>query len=342
MSRPLASFAKHRHGFTLVELLVVIAIIGTLVGLLLPAVQSAREAGRRAICMNSLKQLGIGLGSHDSAKKTLPAGGVQCPTSDLFGHSWWVLLMPYIEEATLFDQLDTSGNDTGTQYRSTGWVGEDAPVANVHNRQILNGYSLAVGKCPSSPIPALAQARNADIMIFSADYVGISGSSDHSSAVNYSSGYPGSVYNTGFVSLGGALIPKEGVPLHKITDGTSKTMAIGEQSDYCFLPDGAKADCRSACMHGFTMSIASYFPNIEPRIFNLTTVRYPISKEASLANSGGNCGANSPLQSAHPGGAHALFVDGGVRFMAESIQASLLRRFADRDDGQLTPPLEAN
>ena len=67
---------KHeRRGFTLVELLVVIAIIGILVALLLPAVQAAREAARRAECLNHLKQIGIGFLNHESSKKILPGAG---------------------------------------------------------------------------------------------------------------------------------------------------------------------------------------------------------------------------------------------------------------------------
>jgi prepilin-type processing-associated H-X9-DG protein len=82
------------------------------------------------------------------------------------------------------------------------------------------------------------------------------------------------------------------------------------------------------------MGIASTFSShTEPRIFNLTTVRYRISKDATLAYSGGQCGANSPLQSVHPGGLNALFADGAVHFVSESTDVATLKRLADRDDG---------
>lgn len=93
--------------FTLVELLVVIAIIGTLVGLLLPAVQSAREAGRRITCANNLKQLGLASQNHESGKKRLPPGGFLETT--WVGDAWksgLVELFPYLEEQTVSQQYN--------------------------------------------------------------------------------------------------------------------------------------------------------------------------------------------------------------------------------------------
>jgi len=77
---------SHAGGFTLVELLVVIAIIGTLVGLLLPAVQAAREAARLNACMNNLKQLGVAIHNHESARKVLPYGR---GGHDAWAGGWW-------------------------------------------------------------------------------------------------------------------------------------------------------------------------------------------------------------------------------------------------------------
>ena len=79
------------------------------------------------------------------------------------------------------------------------------------------------------------------------------------------------------------------------------------------------------------MALSSFFPG--DRVFNLTTVRYPVSKDASLANSGGNCGGNSPLQGAHPAGPNAVFGDGSVRLLAENTSIRVLKAMADRDDG---------
>ena len=98
------TISKNRGGFTLVELLVVIAIIGTLVGLLLPAVQSAREAARRSACTNNMKQLGLGVLNFESARKRLPAassGTGTSSTATIGGYSWICAILPFLEETNL-------------------------------------------------------------------------------------------------------------------------------------------------------------------------------------------------------------------------------------------------
>ena len=130
-----------RHAFTLVELLVVIAIIGTLVGLLLPAVQAARESARLTSCSNNLKQIGIALHSHHDAKNRLPPSGAadNPPTfgtgsaSQNYGVSWFVYILPFIEEGSNWNKFATRFNGN-------------------------SGYEVAVNPvasylCPSSPLP---------------------------------------------------------------------------------------------------------------------------------------------------------------------------------------------
>ena len=96
---------KHAAGFTLIELLVVIAIIGVLVGLLLPAVQQAREAARRMSCVNNLQQLGLAMHNYNDANR-------HCPQFEEYGRghntrrNGFVLLLPQLEEQSLWDQID--------------------------------------------------------------------------------------------------------------------------------------------------------------------------------------------------------------------------------------------
>lgn len=118
--RPRSEWAV--RGFTLIELLVVVAIIGILIALLLPAVQQARESGRRTACINNLKQLGIATQSYTDAHEKLPPSGIveekrlkygssTYPVFDPFSgkmFSWAVTLLPYMEEGNLYDQFDMS------------------------------------------------------------------------------------------------------------------------------------------------------------------------------------------------------------------------------------------
>ena len=118
-SRSTARAATRPAGFTLVELLVVIAIIGTLVGLLLPAVQAAREAARRMGCQNNLKQLGLALANHESAKRAFPSsrGWDGNPDSSALEWSAQARLLPYLEDLQVGAQIErnlTTSYDTAT------------------------------------------------------------------------------------------------------------------------------------------------------------------------------------------------------------------------------------
>ncbi|MCX7431614.1 MAG: DUF1559 domain-containing protein [Planctomycetia bacterium] len=105
-----------RRGFTIVELLVVIAIIGTLVGLLLPAVQGAREASRATVCMNTLKQLALGLATYEGARGRFPPGaitwvgeyvGKRVGPGDWYDdHGWYTQIGAYIEEVAWSNSID--------------------------------------------------------------------------------------------------------------------------------------------------------------------------------------------------------------------------------------------
>lgn len=101
---------RSEAAFTLVELLVVIAVIGVLISLLFPAVQAAREAGRRISCANNLHQIGIGLQSHHGAHKSFPPGGIELRTywKDTTSRqlAWSAFLLPFIEQESLHAQID--------------------------------------------------------------------------------------------------------------------------------------------------------------------------------------------------------------------------------------------
>jgi prepilin-type N-terminal cleavage/methylation domain-containing protein/prepilin-type processing-associated H-X9-DG protein len=158
---------SHRHGFTLVELLVVIAIIGTLVGLLLPAVQSAREAGRRSACQNNMKQLGLSLWNYESAMKKFPPGVVapQDPVVVAEGNPWdkytfcgtLVYLLPYMEEAATYQPFPSNMKMNVSDYAVAG-NGSDTrkyPYWSYPQVNAVTGTRIPGLLCPSDNAEAV-------------------------------------------------------------------------------------------------------------------------------------------------------------------------------------------
>src|ERR1017187_5208163 len=128
-----------RPGFTLIELLMVVAIIGILIALLLPAAQSAREAARRAQCTNNLKQIGLAMHDYHDQQGTFPPGVKGC----CWG-TWLLFVLPYIEQASLYNSWNFAGNDRYDQTIQEGMFG----YSGAANTTVT---SLRVGTfyCPS-------------------------------------------------------------------------------------------------------------------------------------------------------------------------------------------------
>ena len=116
---------QKNSGFTLIELLLVIAIIGTLVALLMPAIQSARESARRSSCVNNLKQIGLAISNYESTHKVLPPGAVwgrwDPPGEMRFQGSLLMYILPYIEQEAVFNAFDFTQLVTDAQrFSGTG------------------------------------------------------------------------------------------------------------------------------------------------------------------------------------------------------------------------------
>jgi prepilin-type N-terminal cleavage/methylation domain-containing protein/prepilin-type processing-associated H-X9-DG protein len=325
------------RAFTLVELLVVIAIIGVLVALLLPAVQAAREAARRMSCQNNLKQLGLAIHNYESAHKTFPPGGQPAPgTSNNYGVSWLAIILPYTEQNSMYDKMDL----TGATAPQTGVVYFRSGFGNAHNGNLLRGKFIKTFWCPSSNLARWA-LQSIDPPgpegVMSPTYVGISGGTQHpdSTLIVNKDGNADPHNATGRLSKAGVLVSSQQIRIGQITDGTSNTLAAGEQSSPCLTAAGQKVDCRSDFGHGFPMGPSTYAAN--QRDWNITSVRYAINTRAYNLTGIGDIyyGNNRPIQSAHPGGANVLFADGSVRLLVESTSLTELMNLCNRDDGNV-------
>jgi prepilin-type N-terminal cleavage/methylation domain-containing protein/prepilin-type processing-associated H-X9-DG protein len=342
----------NRRGFTLIELLVVIAIIAILIGLLLPAVQKIREAAARLTCQNNLKQIGLALHNFHDSRGHLPAGGQSDTppygTGGGQGSGWTVWILPFIEQDNIMQRFVFTGN--------SGW---NQPVVNgANNATHANGVKMKLYRCPSSPVqefqfgapPPPAQQISVNC------YVGIAGA-----VPGLIPGFTETRFNTGaavtnccgggIASGGGVLFPASKLTLMQISDGTSNTMAVSEQSDFLTLQNGTRMPWGTGILHGWMIGSSHRNPPGQQgnggdlRHFQMTTIRYQINRKTGWPNGPdghGDCsttgvcrntGNNIPLTSAHAGGVNALMVDGSVRFLPDGTPLNVLAQLATRDDG---------
>ena len=335
-------------GFTLVELLVVIAIIAVLIGLLLPAVQSAREAGRRSSCQNNMRQLGVALANFESSRRTLPPafpGDLKSPYAayPAYFHVWSVLaqLNPFLEQTAVHDMLDVS-----------------LPMYDP-----LNGYAIyptnrqACGTlvplflCPSDRGTAVSSAYGVTNM-GPTNYAACTGS-----GVNTGAGL-GSPWNAD-----GAFQARVAQRLAAITDGTSKTAAFAESllgngaesaggtapggSDvaYAYVPPGtALSDAACAGASQWNVSNRRGFMWASGEI-RCGTYNHYLTPNSRLYDCVTNDMAPGPGQytavgfraarSRHPGGATITMLDGAVRFVNDAVDASVWRAAGTRGGGEV-------
>lgn len=218
-----------KRGFTLVELLVVIAIIGVLVALLLPAIQAAREAARRSKCQNNIKQFGIALQTYHDALKTFPPGSCTAKNFDdnkAFS-SVHTMLLPYFEEEGLKSLINPK----------TDWEHQNHIIdpARGPNFASIPATVIPVFNCPSSD----GENPKEDKLLTAIFLVGVTGSYKDGQLYGttqyiVSKGlYDGWTKNPQKVpkQLRGLFDVNWAVPIRKISDGTSKTIAMGEGAD---------------------------------------------------------------------------------------------------------------
>ncbi len=225
---------RSRRGFTLVELLVVIAIIGILIGLLLPAINAAREAGRRASCLNKVRQIGLAFANYESTFKAFPPSAQIVPVSanastyKVGGYSFLVKLLSFMEYDSLYKQFPTNLGTTGS-------VQAVATNANTQGAALLNAINTSMKEfvCPSNGNPVYQNAAANPPTNALTNYKAMGGTCKNSlifasnpALTTYPYGASGSVFPDG------AIFPSNnGTRAGDILDGLSHTIFLIETAD---------------------------------------------------------------------------------------------------------------
>ena len=327
-----------RGGFTLVELLVVIAIIAILIALLLPAVQMAREAARRAHCLNNLKQIGIALHTYYSTHQVFPAGKVKrfkgggpppVWTNQL---SWLARILPYLEQGHVYDQVDFEWERTASHIR---------PNSDPPNSFLAVSY-VPVYRCPSDTPFQVSQAiidsRTNRILAAPTNYVACVGISDET-VINQGSGQEPA-------DTGGVLYTNSFTKISQIFDGTAHTMVASE----CMM--GAPPVIASSSVSRFNQCLngddsAGDLPAYRPfRCYSWFMANdmnsWTFSTRVAPNSPNPDCRRYSTVgryaaRSRHPGGTHILLADSAARFVSDSIDRLVWQNLGIRNDG--SPPV---
>jgi prepilin-type N-terminal cleavage/methylation domain-containing protein/prepilin-type processing-associated H-X9-DG protein len=338
-----------RPGFSLVELLVVIAIVGVLVALLLPAIQAAREAARRTQCVNHLKQFGLALHNYHLTNKSFPPGAVMQIPKDVYINAY-AKLLPYFDETALHDIYDPN----------KPWWGQAPGVAST---------VIAVFRCPSSGAENPFHEERLGTLVDDALY----GLGEYAFSMGYTDAFCvqrdgiGMQLKAGRVnhSQRGMFSIEWGASDKQITDGKSKTIAMGEASGDSRWQVGHLANCSVADLapdpSGRPTSAAfgwiigepnstEYIGDLGPKSSQYACTiekmnKYPITdtflddlqyisdiaKFVSAPNHyckpsfEGGKHSVSNFRSDHPGGCNFLMADGSVDFLKENINMQSYR-----------------
>ncbi|MEN6558510.1 MAG: DUF1559 domain-containing protein [Thermoguttaceae bacterium] len=305
-----------RRGFTLIELLVVTTIVGVLVSLLLPAIQAAREAARRAQCLNNLKQIGIALHYYHSEHECLPRAGAAYPLptlrKDAYAKcrvlSWGAAILPGLGQQTLFDRID-----------------QKVVYLDGANWQVAQTV-VSTFLCPSSVCEELLRPDGntlaSDIKAARCDYGGNWGERNLRCAAGQSCANSYKSEGGDAFGRGVMLFPTEPlVTLRSITDGTSYTIMIGEGPSAQF---------------GVWMGQKDAWDQSAP--INAHIAKPSAWSSCNPGNEspyGDACDFGQEYHSDHPGGANVLMADGSVHFLSETLDVATLAALLSRKGGEI-------
>ncbi len=355
-----------KKGFTLVELLVVIAIIGILVALLLPAIQSARESGRRLSCTNNLKNIALSCLNYESALGTLPPSTLNSLESGKSGLGWPVLILPYIEQSQVSQEAIARYTDSSNPQTFNDAYGR---VFDELNQLLLPMYL-----CPSDP--ELAQQiekfgeSDAEKSRRGMSYAGVAGTyyartgrcpsdRDGEDYCIVGSGGPLGLYGPN--NFDGLLIQGWPVALKEVTDGTSNTLLMGERT-YRIRAWMIGAFWTNSTIPVFTPATRGQKrteppdgPQPSTAFFSSKNLsdRYALNHDPYTAcyqlhdSSAGDLPPvpdstphvisvnDLPFGSRHPGGVNFARGDGSVSFLQESLDPSVYLALGSRNGGEV-------
>ena len=304
-----------RPAFTLIELLVVIAIIGVLVGLLLPAVQQAREAARRTACSNNMKQLGLGLHNYaHNHRERLPTGWVgeyesgEIHGDEGLGWGWASQILPFMEENAIYDGIDFN--------QAIGHANNAAARVAVVSTFLCPSDSFGTNKlffpgddgagsnddeeAPDATPGAVQFARSNYPGMFGSEHMAHEDHDDDDEGVEASEGDGTFVANTGL---------DKGIYFRHFTDGLSKTIAVGERDSRL---DGS-----------VWIGMVEGIDEAASRV---------VGFGEHMFNEGGHF---DDFYSQHPGGMNVVFADGHVAFLSDSMDEDTFQALSTRAGGEV-------
>jgi prepilin-type N-terminal cleavage/methylation domain-containing protein/prepilin-type processing-associated H-X9-DG protein len=330
-----------RRAFTLIELLVVIAIIAVLIALLLPAVQAAREAARRASCISNIKQLGLAINNYHGVHNCVvpgriwQAGQFGCNRNNTFsgcqGTNWFVMLLPEIEQQSLYNSFNFL---LGTE--GPGFSGFNANTT-------VTSTKVGIMQCPSDRQNSFQYATS---------YQGGALSKPLLSKGNYAVSWGNTNWGQTSCVVGGSTFvwvetafgqgDTGPVPFSAVTDGLSNTVFMAE------ILQGAQNDVRGliwSSVPGGDSYTTRFPPNSFKDIYRGPNTADVLSQAVLCVSEPGQqlpCiagGSDAAVyvgsKSRHPGGINSLFGDGSVRFVKDSLPATLWKSLNTIGSGEI-------
>ncbi len=300
-----------RPGFTLIEVLVVIAIVGVLVALILPAVQAAREAGRRASCVNNMKQLGLAIAGYEVALGCLPP----CDNVSSSGPSQLVRILPYLDQVPLYHQWNFEAHEGAA----------NLTVVNTKLAVLLCASDSEGGRFGSPTHYAMSLGSREDTVDADGPFVlNHRHSYDIVRLADITDGTSGTASMAEW---------RSGIILSTKVDERRSLLQIGVHGAPTIAGDFRQL-CRDLDISGLACEACNVYKGNTWTDFNGYNHVMP-PNQRSCAKAGIPVSVAMTAGSFHPGGANVLFLDGRVQFVRDTISLSTWSALGSRNGGEI-------